>query len=176
MHQQLVASEFKVEEINLEANDRFPNNSLPALIYRKALNLDENNQNEEACKELLLRNNWGNNWTDSIFDFHHFHSNTHEVLAITAGNAEVVLGGPGHDAIFLHRGDVLIIPAGVAHKKKNSSSDFKCVGGYAGGRDYDMNTGNDQELEKVIKEMRVVPLPETDPVTGKKDTILSYWK
>jgi uncharacterized protein YjlB len=46
----------------------------------------------------------------------HYHSNTHECLAVCSGNANVILGGPGGHRLILQQGDVIILPAGVGHK------------------------------------------------------------
>jgi uncharacterized protein YjlB len=42
---------------------------------------------------------------------------------------------------FNFKGDVLLIPAGVAHKNVGASIDFKCVGAYPGGKEFDINLG-----------------------------------
>ena len=55
------------------------------------------------------------------------------------------LGGDGGLTTELGKGDVVVIPAGVAHKNLGSSADFACVGAYPDGRSYDMNYGNEDE-------------------------------
>ena len=40
-------------------------------------------------------NGWLNPWRDGIFTYHHFHSTSHEVLGIAAGEVRVAFGGPG---------------------------------------------------------------------------------
>ncbi|WP_250123845.1 cupin domain-containing protein [Chroococcidiopsis sp. CCMEE 29] len=62
---------------------------------------------------------------------HHYHSTAHEVLGISRGKAAVRLGGDARGQTFeVRAGDVIIIPAGVAHKNLDSSSDFLVVGAY----------------------------------------------
>jgi uncharacterized protein YjlB len=40
---------------------------------------------------------WGGSWVDGVFDFHHFHSTSHEAHAVVAGAAtlEDPVGGDG---------------------------------------------------------------------------------
>ncbi len=57
------------------------------------------------------KNNWSNSWRNGIFNFHHYHSITHEVLGVHSGNAKVLLGGDRGILINAEKGDVIIIPA-----------------------------------------------------------------
>jgi len=161
-----------VEEHLIEENDGFPNNpDLPLLHYKKALEPSETG----SVKELFAENNWGNAWVDGIFSYHHFHSNTHEVLGITRGSCKVVIGGEGGKEITVEKGDVLVIPAGVSHKNVGSSQDFTCVGAYPSSMMYDMHEGDEEELESVKKTIRHVPLPEKDPVKGAGGPLFDHW-
>ncbi|MGD8650012.1 MAG: hypothetical protein PVJ77_25990, partial [Desulfobacterales bacterium] len=72
-------------------------------------------------------------------------------------------------------GDVIIIPAGVAHKNLNQSLDFRCVGAYPAGQSPDMQYGKPSERPSADQNIRSVPLPETDPVFGKKGPLLEIW-
>lgn len=167
----------QAEHFILKENEFFPNSHLPVLIYRAAVQSDEGSTSLSKKFEAIFKeNNWRNNWEDSIFDYHHYHSNTHEVLGISEGSVEVQLGGPGLDTHQLHAGDVLIIPAGVAHKRMHASKNFSCVGGYPDGKDYDMNYGKEDEFEKAIQRIAEVSIPRRDPVYGKKGKIFLLWK
>jgi mannose-6-phosphate isomerase-like protein (cupin superfamily) len=73
-------------------------------------------------------------------------------------------------------GDVVIIPAGVAHKNLGASRDFGVVGAYPAGQDYDMNYGKHGERPRVDENIARVPLPESDPVFGSDGPLLNYWK
>src|SRR4051794_41806664 len=61
----------------------------PVLVYRGVAGLDD----PGAARALFARHGWGGSWVDGVFDFHHFHSNAHEVLAVVAGGATLELGG-----------------------------------------------------------------------------------
>ena len=159
-----------------EDDGKFPNNSnLPVLVYKGALHLHPGDD-IEVIEELFKKNNWTNSWKDSVFDYDHYHSNAHEVLGVFCGTADIILGGPEGTCVELTRGDVVIIPAGVAHKNLNGSPDFLVIGAYHEGREYDMNYGKAEERNQALENIRNVPLPQTDPVFGESGGILESWK
>ena len=153
----------------------FPNNVLPLLVYKNVLQLSTE-KSDDIVKEILESNGWTNAWVDGIYDYHHYHSTSHEVLAIINGSALVTFGGPSGISVPLEKGDVVIIPAGVAHKNENSDDDFKCVGAYPDGQDYDILKGKKGERPKADENIAKVPLPETDPVFGVEGPLVKNWK
>lgn len=158
-----------------EDDGRFPNNpTLPVLIYKGALRLHPGDD-VESILELFKNNNWSNCWKDTVYDYDHYHSNTHEVLGVFCGLADIYLGGPEGTCVELIRGDVVIIPAGVAHKNINGSADFLCVGAYPDGREYDMNYGKEEERSSALENIKNVPLPKFDPVFGAEGGLLDLW-
>ena len=60
--------------------DRIPNNPrFPVLIYRGV-------DARQPVPALPFREHgWGGSWVNGVFDFHHFHSTSHEALAVVAG-------------------------------------------------------------------------------------------
>ena len=76
---------------------------------------------------------WGGTWVDGVFDFHHFHSTSHEVLAVVAGRATLELGGPQGEAFEVAAGDVLVLPAGTGHRRATARDGFTVVGAYPAG-------------------------------------------
>lgn len=159
-----------------EDDGTFPNNpKLPVVIYKGALHLHPGDD-ANAIAELFAKNNWKNSWQDTVFDYDHYHSTTHEVLGVFCGTADIILGGREGTCAELTRGDVVIIPAGVAHKNLNGSADFLCVGAYPEGRDYDMNYGKPEERENALKNIAAVGIPETDPVFGGEGPLLDCWR
>src|SRR5689334_13528961 len=101
----------------LKSNGHFPNSRLPVLIYREALTLPKQKKKAATIiQKIFARNGWSNSWSNGIYDFHHYHSNTHECMAICKGEAEVILGGPKGRKVKLSSGDVIILPAGTGHK------------------------------------------------------------
>lgn len=161
---------------NLLAEDgTFPNNpTLPLLIYRSVLKLSAHPRGESII-ELFESNGWSNAWENGIYDYHHYHSTTHEVIGIAKGSARVQFGGEHGVAIQLEKGDVVIIPAGVAHKKLSGEEEFRCVGAYPDGREYDINTGQKNERPRADENIKELPIPEADPVFGANGPLQKNW-
>jgi uncharacterized protein YjlB len=156
-------------------NNLFPNNTrYPFLLYKQAFNFDHDHSH--AVSQFLQHNSWVKPWIDSIYSFDHYHSNNHEVLVITQGKCKVQVGGPHYKTYDIQKGDVIIFPAGVAHKNLGSSEDFKCVGAYAFDIDYDMNYGRASEHPQVEENIKQVGQPKCDPVFGEKGLLFDYWK
>ncbi|HET6784015.1 MAG TPA: hypothetical protein VFH12_09290 [Pseudoxanthomonas sp.] len=80
------------EVFRLSPDGAIPNNTNPALVYRGVFS-----QRDDAGAQWLEKRFADNGWTDawrwSVYPFHHFHSNTHEVLGAFAGKALLQLGG-----------------------------------------------------------------------------------
>ncbi|MBC7743494.1 MAG: cupin domain-containing protein [Flavobacterium sp.] len=170
----LVQQAYEVFQV-IEADQTFPNNALlPLIIYKGAL-LILPGDDVNVIETLFKRNGWSNSWVDGIFNYHHYHSNTHEVMGVYSGKADVQMGGPNGGFIELNRGDVLIIPAGVAHKCLKCSDDFKVLGAYPEGFTYDMNYGNEGERPKADHNIALVPIPAKDPVYGADGPLKYNW-
>lgn len=165
------------ETFLLQENTPFPNNSLPVLYYAEELKtLTKTNGAQEKVKDYLKKNNYSNSWVGGILAHHHFHSNTHEVLVCIKGTATVQLGGPNGDVYPFRQGDVLLLPAGTAHKKIEATQDFQIVGAYPNGLEYDMQTGDEEKYNLLKERIAKVPLPEQDPVEGDKGPVFDYWQ
>jgi uncharacterized protein YjlB len=166
-----------IVSFQLDRNGNFPNSALPVLVYQGAFELPkQKNKAAEIIQAVFNRNGWRNSWRNGIYDFHHYHSITHECLAVSMGSATVILGGPNGKRIKIKAGDVLILPAGVAHKCSSYSKDFLCVGAYPQGKDYDTNRGTADELERALKNIEKLSLPAKDPVFGTQGFLKTYWK
>ena len=123
----------------------------------------------DAARELFARHGWGGSWVDGVFDFHHFHSTSHEVLAVVAGSATLELGGPQGEAFEVVAGDVVVLPAGTGHRRATARDGFTVVGAYpAGQEDYDLLRGDDPaELAAARERIAALPAPPEDPVGGE---------
>jgi uncharacterized protein YjlB len=75
----------------------------------------------------------------------------------------------------LEKGDVLVIPAGVAHKNLDEENDVGVIGAYPDGRDYDMNYGKPAERPQTDENIARVPIPFTDPLQGKNGELTKRW-
>jgi uncharacterized protein YjlB len=159
----------------LKDDGQFPNSGLFLLIYKDALTLP-GEDSSSSIKKIFESNNWKNCWVNGIYDYHHYHSITHEALAVYQGNANVQFGGPSGIAEEINKGDIIIIPAGVAHKCNIASGNFKCVGAYPEGRDYDIFKGEPSDRPRADKNILKVKLPETDPVYGLNGPLILNWE
>lgn len=81
-----------------------------------------------------------------MFKQSHYHSTTHELLTIIRGNATLLLGGrdgiegnsESHMMVDVSVGDLLLLPAGYAHRAVRDSDGFSMIGSYpVNGRKWD---------------------------------------
>lgn len=159
----------------LTADGDFPNNALlPLLYYQGAIQIDEE-ASEAGVRELLETNSWTNAWVDGIYDYHHYHSTAHEALVMLSGTARVQFGGPHGITLAVEKGDVVIIPAGVAHKKIEEADRFTCIGAYPEGQHHDLLYGKSGERPRADENIRKVSLPESDPLYGTDGPLLKNW-
>lgn len=152
----------------------FPNSSLPLLFYEEAL--PRGAASPEQTEALFAANGWQPAWRASIFTYHHYHSTAHETLGVVLGSARLMLGGPEGREFDVEPGDVIIIPAGVAHRRLDSSSDFLVVGCYPPGQDWDLLRGQPGERPHADHNIARVPVPKTDPVGGADGPLIRHWR
>lgn len=154
----------------------FPNSHLPVLIYKNVLDFPLFFEATYVAN-LFEKNQWANSWKGGIFTYHHYHSFCHEVIGIYKGKTTILLGGDKGMTLEIEKGDVLVIPAGVAHKNLGAENDVHCVGAYPpGGHKYDICTGLPGERPLADTNISLVPLPDRDPVLGLKGGTEKYWK
>jgi uncharacterized protein YjlB len=121
----------------------------------------------------------------------HYHSTTHEGLGIFRGNARLRFGisddDNSDDAVILNVkvGDVVVIPAGVAHCALKESGGFCMVGSYPevqliglklmkGAAQWDMCYG-DSDVRAHQEKIAKISIPENDPVEGKSGPLKEHW-
>jgi len=154
-----------------------PNNRLPLLFYGAAVPVS--GASAARMEAMFAAAGWPPAWRYTVYPFHHYHSNTHEVLGIAAGTARLLLGGPEGRAFSVAAGDVIVIPAGVGHCQLQKSDDFLVVGGYpAGSPAADLmrgSAGERPEADLRIGEVPTPRTPRTDPVTGDDTPLARYW-
>ena len=173
MHAQI---DNKAEIIVLQLNEKgnFPNNErLPVLLYK---NVFGTTVSPAHIENTFSKNNWGGSWRNGIYNFQHYHSTAHEALGVYGGWAEVQLGGPEGEIVRIEKGDLVVLPAGIAHKRIDSGDGFAVVGAYPDAQRWDMNYGKEKEMEKAKSNIVKVLLPTTDPVFGKNGKMFKHWK
>ncbi|UOQ68676.1 cupin domain-containing protein [Hymenobacter volaticus] len=152
---------------------RIPNSRYPLLVYRKALKTGP--AGASWLEQHFAANNWTNSWRNGVFPYHHYHSTSHEVLGVYSGTALLHLGGEKGKQLQVAAGDILVIPAGVGHKKIEASEDFGVVGAYPDGRSYDVLRGEPGERPHADQRIAALPLPTRDPLTGLQGGVQQHW-
>ena len=166
----------EVETHLLEDDGTIPNNPrLPLLVYRGVLERDDDAA--ARCEARFTRNGWKAAWRDGVYPYHHYHATTHEALGVVSGEASVRFGGEHGPVVSVSAGDVVVIPAGVGHKRESASRDLLIVGANPDGRDEpDMNTGKPGERGRALGAIPNVPTPSFDPVWGEGGPLATVWK
>ncbi len=176
LHHQHDSEDDGFETFLLQDDGTFPNNpSLRVILYRDVIPF-ETAERAETIEHVFQEHGWNGVWRNGIFGYHHFHATAHEVLGVATGTVTVQLGGDEGPILELEPGDVVILPAGVAHKNIDSSDDFVVVGAYPPGQIWDVNTGGDDERARVDQSIGEVPLPTTDPIYGADGPLVSLWR
>ncbi|CAM2141655.1 Cupin 2 conserved barrel domain protein [Pararobbsia alpina] len=162
----------KLEHFVLAPRSWVPNNArLPVMLYHQAL--PERDDLGTTFDALFEANGWPVQWHDSVFDYHHYHSTAHEVLGVISGEAEIILGGPNGRVIYVHPGDVLVLPAGTGHCRLSSTPAFRVVGAYPPGQKFDIRREAPTEADLVA--IARLPFPDSDPVTGQVGELTKLW-
>jgi uncharacterized protein YjlB len=162
------------EQYLLEDDGQFPNSRYPVLAYRGVLAAPSASAASDF-ERLFSKHAWPAAWRNGIYDYHHYHSTAHEALGVYQGWVHARLGGARGQVLTLRAGDVVVIPAGVAHCNEGQSEDFRVVGAYPAQSDMDMNYGKPGERPEVDRSILALPLPEADPVYGAKGPLLEFW-
>jgi uncharacterized protein YjlB len=154
----------KLETWLAPPGDVIPNHPrFPVLVYR-GIAVDD-------PRARFAEHGWGGTWVSNVFDFHHFHSTSHEALAVLSGNATIQLGGPQGQAFEVTAGDVLVLPAGTGHRRARDADDFRVMGAYpAGQEDYDLLRQADDAARARIT---ALPAPPNAPVGGDG---VAHWR
>lgn len=161
-------------ELRVEPNNGIPNHPhLPALIQPGAFAPEAG---VEAIAARFRENGWGGIWHWTVYDFHHFHPASHEVLGVAEGEAVLRLGGPDGPERALRAGDVVVLPAGFGHCRVSASEGFTVVGGYPPGQESPQIVRADAAAAKrATAAIRATPLPRSDPVSGRDGPVTRIW-
>lgn len=153
--------------------ETIPNNpALPVVVLRQAFAPAPPG---EVCA-MLERNGWVGTWVSSVFDYHHYHPDAHEALAVAQGTARIQLGGPGGEAFDVRAGDCLVLPAGTGHCRLSQSDDFRICGAYPPGQEgYTISHAGPQAARDAAV-VAAVPLPNSDPILGGEGPLPGLWE
>jgi uncharacterized protein YjlB len=163
-------------EQHLFADDGIvPNNPHLALVVYRGV-LDTGRDAAAECEQLFARNGWSGGWRGGVYPYHHYHTTAHEALGVVAGSARVRLGGEDGTLVDIAAGDVVVIPAGVAHKGEAASPDLVIVGAYPEGRGPDLQVAGKGDRKAALANIAGVPLPAEDPVYGRGGPLVARWR
>jgi len=163
------------EQFMFKDDGVFPGSVLPVLLYRAAITTDAKDRASVFEREFA-QNDWCNSWRNGVYSFAHYHSTAHEVLGVYHGVATLRLGGEHGQTVEVRPGDVILIPAGVAHQNIGASPDFSVVGAYPDGRQWDLLRGLPGERPKSDRTIAALPIPDYDPIYGAGGPLRQIWK
>lgn len=153
-----------------------PNNPhFPLLVYAGAIPAEATDP-AVAFETLFSGNGWDKGWRNGIFDYPHYHSNTHEVLGIARGSARVRFGGSDGKVLTVSAGNAVLIPAGTGHERLWCSVDLLVIGFYPPGPEPDLIREDTAGLARMRANIEAVGRPKTDPVFGASGGLLDIWK
>lgn len=82
----------RIFDFLLKRNNYLPNSTLPALIYKHVFELPKQaHRAAEVIRQIFVCNKWSNSWKNGIYDYHHYHGNTHECIGVVSGSDTVIL-------------------------------------------------------------------------------------
>jgi uncharacterized protein YjlB len=161
------------DSIVLTGDGRIPNSDLSLVIYRQAIRSDV-----PTLENDLRKNGWIPEWHSSLglYPAQHFHSDAHELIAVTRGSILGEFGGPTGVRRVLSAGDIVVIPAGVGHFGIEFSEDLRLTGAFPIGCSiHDFRLGYVSEYDQVFRSARSVPLPAFDPLQGARGPLINVW-
>ena len=165
-----------------EPSSFVPNSIYPVIHYRYGFPVHR--LTAEMISARFKENHWDEKWRYGMYYKSHYHSTTHEALGVIRGQAHILLGRSDAEppnkqmrkksVIAVQKGDVLVIPAGVAHRCLKDEGGFLMVGAYPeGAEEWDMNYGSNEESKRVIN----VAVPEWDPLLGmSEEGLAGLWR
>ena len=163
------------EQLHFQDDGIYPGSVLPVLLYRAAITADAQDR-ASVLERGFAQNDWRNSWRNGVYSFAHYHSTSHEVLGVSDGTAKLRLGGEHGQTVEVRCGDVILIPAGVAHHNIGTSPDFSVVGAYPDGRQWDLLRGLPGERPKSDHTIAALPIPDYDPIYGADGPLRRIWK
>jgi uncharacterized protein YjlB len=153
--------------LHFPKTESIPNSRLPVLVFRNLVPESEPRK-AQTFRRAFKKNGWVGIWRDTIYDYTHFHSNAHEVLGIASGRVTLRLGGESGRLVRLKAGDMLVLPAGVGHRRVSDDQTLKVVGAYPSGQAH-------YDMKRTGRRLPTVPLPKTDPFGGEGGPVIRIW-
>lgn len=157
-----------------------PNSELPAVIYHNVINITGlfREQQVRDLSEHIRAFGWHLDWanTDAVYRYTHYHSTAHEALVVLEGRADIQLGGRWGREFTVHAGDMIVIPAGVAHRRLRRGTTFAVAGLYPIGQKWDLLRLGVSAYNRAKRIIPKVPLPTMDPLYGTRGPLMNHWQ
>lgn len=154
--------------LQFDAIDAIPNSDRPLLALDSAI--ERLDATAAKVERRFAENGWQGTWTYTVFDYWHFHVEGHEVLACVAGQASIGFGGNdarGGIAITMKPGDVVIVPAGVGHKRLEGTPNFQVTGAYPPGQNGRITRAGAMSVDDARHAVSRLSDPATHPLNGR---------
>uniref|UniRef100_A0A7S4NFK5 Cupin type-2 domain-containing protein n=1 Tax=Odontella aurita TaxID=265563 RepID=A0A7S4NFK5_9STRA len=155
---------FEVQRLFVDDDGIFPNNpQFPLLLYKSAFS------GSSSDGEHLITSGvkWTPPWAWGVFPYHHYHTTAWELLLCVRGSADVQIGGENGPTVNISRGDLALIPPGVAHKEMSSEGGFTLLGSYPTERwTGSIDTVTGQPTEEQRRNIADCYVPPKDPLFG----------
>lgn len=164
----------KLDAHHLKSSNGIPNNRLPLIHYKGALDADL--CTAEGCSDLFRTNGWQGIWLNGVFPYWHYHAHAHEVLGCVSGRARIGFGGDEGIIADFKKGDVVLVPAGVGHNRLSQDSGFRVVGGYPPHQDGAISESGSLSQDEALRAVASVPIPASDPVLGSAGGLIEIWQ
>ena len=153
---------FEIMQIFMKDDGTFPNNQhYPTLIYKNSFQGSET----DGRRLIVNKNEWTEPWVWGIFSYHHYHTKAWELLLCVCGSASIQLGGDAGPTVKIDKGDLVLIPPGVAHKQLEEHGGFSLLGSYPTFRfDGRIDTCRGKPTDEERKMIQECYVPKTDPI------------
>ncbi|HTJ90487.1 MAG TPA: cupin domain-containing protein [Acidocella sp.] len=157
-------------------HEGWSNPRLPVLVYRAALatrgGVDDPATHFEA---IFNKHGWPAQWRNGVYEFHHYHSNAHEVLGVAGGSARLRLGGPEGEDVGVAAGDAVLLPAGTGHVLVQADPGFLVVGAYPPDQQ-NFDICRAPASAKIAFQMAHLAFPAKDPMDGIDGPLSQFWR
>ena len=117
---------------------RIPNDPLPLVLYRDAVDLTGSPDPERIIGEIFRDQRLGEMWRNRIDACTRYLSMIYETLGVARGRATVSFGGESGEAIDVGLSVVVILLSGVGHQCLAPTDDLVVVGAYPSSGTYNL--------------------------------------
>ena len=155
---------------------RIPNNVLPLVLYRCAIDLTGSPDPEDADRKNLYRQWLGRPVAQRHLSLRALSFDDSRGDGRRARPRRGALRRRQRRTIEVASGDVVVLPAGIGHQRLTQSPDLVVIGAYPPNGKYNLCRGTKAEHADALASIPDVPHPATDPVFGPKGPLIALWR